>query len=188
MDVDTSTTDRKKPLVLPPVASPDVLMDVKPQPLVTTNGAKMSSSMSPPEPKTEPAGIPPVSTSDGSGRPAQPRHAAAAAPQPAVVKLEHLPADLPLALLPSVQSQAPPAKTVQSYVAVLLDFCKRSNMDPPQFSSELTDAGQHKVWVVMGRERLELPMTFVSVDEGQERTAKKVLSRLRKQQKEKEAS
>lgn len=38
----------------------------------------------------------------------------------------------------------------------------------------------YKVWIIMGSEKLELPVTFSNIDEGRERLAKQVLGRLRK--------
>ena len=39
----------------------------------------------------------------------------------------------------------------------------------------------YKVWVVHGKERLELPTLYHSVDEGEHRLAKQVLQRLKSQ-------
>jgi hypothetical protein len=50
---------------------------------------------------------------------------------------------------------------------------------------EVVPAGQpgspdtYKVWIVMGSEKLELPVTFATVGEGEERVSKQVLNRLR---------
>lgn len=37
-----------------------------------------------------------------------------------------------------------------------------------------------KVWLVLAKERLELPVTYVDVNQGRERVAKQVLARIRK--------
>jgi hypothetical protein len=37
---------------------------------------------------------------------------------------------------------------------------------------------RYRVWVVLGQERLELPTTYVRIEEGEEKVARKVLHRL----------
>ena len=73
------------------------------------------------------------------------------------------------------------------------DYCNRKGLTRPQIHHEVVPAGQansggglYKVWFVMGSERLELPVTFSTLGEGEERVAKQVLNRLRSQAKGKE--
>jgi len=71
-------------------------------------------------------------------------------------------------------------------VELLYDYCKTEKMDSsnlPAFSDTMVKnedgTSGHKVWVVMGTQRLELPLVFKSADEGKERLAKQVLQRLK---------
>lgn len=73
-----------------------------------------------------------------------------------------------------------------------LDYCSKKGLPEPLFHDKIaTDAKgkispgklMHKVWIVMGGEKLELPVTFRRVNEGRERLAKQVLGRLRSQEK-----
>ncbi|KAF9005117.1 hypothetical protein BDQ17DRAFT_1471311 [Cyathus striatus] len=72
-----------------------------------------------------------------------------------------------------------PEYVPSSNVAELLAFCFRQNIPQPQFHDEKQGLSKHKVWVVHGAERLELPIAFNSVSEGRERLAKQTLQRLR---------
>jgi hypothetical protein len=67
----------------------------------------------------------------------------------------------------------------------ILDYCDKDGSPRHQFHQEVVTDGDgktgHKVWVIMGMERLELPVTFASLNEGRERVAKQVLGRLRSQ-------
>jgi len=71
----------------------------------------------------------------------------------------------------------------KSHVTSLLDYCGKEGVALPQFHQKAItdDKGKvsHKVWVIMGNEKLELPVTFATVIEGRERVAKQVLGRLR---------
>ncbi|KAH9940613.1 hypothetical protein B0H21DRAFT_754394 [Amylocystis lapponica] len=72
----------------------------------------------------------------------------------------------------------------KSNVTALYDHCSTAGLSNPQFYNELVTEGQetkHKVWVIVGKQRLELPITFSSLSQGQERVAKKVLEQLRSQ-------
>lgn len=70
----------------------------------------------------------------------------------------------------------------------LIEYCKVNAHPCPQFLDEpldegLTDAAapRYKVWIVLGQERLELPATYVKIEDGEEKLARKVLQRLRAQ-------
>lgn len=56
----------------------------------------------------------------------------------------------------------------------------------PQFFHEIVKEEQgeskHKVSVIVGKQKFELPITFSSLSQGQERVAKKVLEQLRSDQ------
>jgi hypothetical protein len=71
---------------------------------------------------------------------------------------------------------------------LLPDYCSQERTTLPQFHHEMvvdsnTGVSRHKVWVRLGTERLELPVTFSSLSEGQERVARQVLNRLRSREK-----
>ena len=63
------------------------------------------------------------------------------------------------------------------------EYCKANAHPCPRFeeSAADTDAPRYKVWIVLGQERLELPTTYVKVEDGEEKLARKVLQRLRAQ-------
>ncbi|KII84788.1 hypothetical protein PLICRDRAFT_179128 [Plicaturopsis crispa FD-325 SS-3] len=71
----------------------------------------------------------------------------------------------------------------KSHVQQLLEHCDQKSIPRPHFHDELVADPKgdkaHKVWVIMGKERLELPVTFPDVQKGRERVAKQVLARLR---------
>ena len=69
---------------------------------------------------------------------------------------------------------------------VILGYCRSKSLSDPEFVSKLTfDDGDQagtskfKVWVVLGKERLELPISYANEAEGRERAARLVLQRLR---------
>ncbi|KLO11981.1 hypothetical protein SCHPADRAFT_941628 [Schizopora paradoxa] len=71
-------------------------------------------------------------------------------------------------------------------VELLYDYCKAEKMDGtrrPVFSEQKVENSDgtsgHKVWVVMGTQKLELPLVFKTVGEGKERLARQVLQRLK---------
>lgn len=83
-----------------------------------------------------------------------------------------------------------PEPTTSTYLSKeeLIEYCKVNAHPCPQFLDEpldegLTDAAapRYKVWIVLGQERLELPTTYVKVEDGEEKLARKVLQRLRAQ-------
>lgn len=64
----------------------------------------------------------------------------------------------------------------------ILDYCNKTNQSPPVFHSNavtINNEVEHSVWIIMGKERLELPTTFTSLSLGQERLSKQVLSRMK---------
>lgn len=71
-----------------------------------------------------------------------------------------------------------------SQSACATDHCRNAGMPTPQFCHEILkgeQAGepQHKVWVIIGKMKFELPITFASLSQGQEKVAKKVLDQFR---------
>ncbi|EGN97416.1 hypothetical protein SERLA73DRAFT_75102 [Serpula lacrymans var. lacrymans S7.3] len=70
-----------------------------------------------------------------------------------------------------------------SHVTALLEFCNKEETRSPQYYNEeiVDEKGTtgYKVWMILGKERFELPTTFKTFDEGRERVAKQVLARLR---------
>ncbi|KAH7922432.1 hypothetical protein BV22DRAFT_1131453 [Leucogyrophana mollusca] len=82
-----------------------------------------------------------------------------------------------LAREPSTQPN--PSK---SHVKALTDYCSEHRLAAPQFHHEIVPGStSYKVWIIVGKERLELPTTFRSAVEGHERVSKQVLNRLRSQ-------
>lgn len=67
-------------------------------------------------------------------------------------------------------------------IGLFADHCARASLAAPQFCNEIvTDEkgeSKHKVWVVIGKQKYELPTKFNSLSQGQERVAKKVLEQL----------
>ncbi|KDQ07787.1 hypothetical protein BOTBODRAFT_70139 [Botryobasidium botryosum FD-172 SS1] len=81
---------------------------------------------------------------------------------------------------------SPAPKDPSSYVTQLFDFCTQNKIHAPKFHSEevAKEMGtEHRVWMIMGKERLELPTTFADLYAGRERLSKQVLTRLRTKQK-----
>ncbi|KAF8583692.1 hypothetical protein K439DRAFT_1661156 [Ramaria rubella] len=80
-----------------------------------------------------------------------------------------------------------------SYVEALFEHCVKEGLPSPKIcheevSTEKDGPGDKvfKVWVIMEKERLELPTTFQTLTLGKERVAKSVLGRLRVQTKKRE--
>ncbi|KAI0641758.1 hypothetical protein C8Q79DRAFT_919018 [Trametes meyenii] len=101
-------------------------------------------------------------------------------------------------LTSKVGHKAPPKKpsivTVESApktsVTSLYDYCQKHGMSAPQFCHEIQkgeSAGEpkHKVWVIVGKMKFELPITFASLTQGQEKVAKKVLDQFLQSHKDK---
>ena len=63
------------------------------------------------------------------------------------------------------------------------EYCKANAHPSPKFEESAADTApsRYKVWIVLGQERLELPTTYVTVEDGEEKLARKVLQRLRTQ-------
>ncbi len=64
------------------------------------------------------------------------------------------------------------------------DYCNQCNKPTPQWYHEIikgdvSSDSKHKVWVIIGKTRFELPVTFPSLSEGQEKLAKKVVHQLK---------
>lgn len=69
---------------------------------------------------------------------------------------------------------------------MVVDYCSKNNQVRPQFFKTETGKGddgskQYKLWVIMGKEKMELPKAFSSVAEGEERLAKLILKRMHSQ-------
>jgi len=66
------------------------------------------------------------------------------------------------------------------------EFCAMNDQPVPELHSEVVPStsgsgvNEHKVWMIVGKERLELPNTHASLSVAQEKLAKLVLSRLTK--------
>ena len=57
--------------------------------------------------------------------------------------------------------------------------CVKTGAKLPVFKHAIVEKGRFKVWVIMDRERLELPVTYDDIDTGKEKVAKQVLARAR---------
>jgi hypothetical protein len=66
--------------------------------------------------------------------------------------------------------------------------CAKDGLPSPEFCyeklCEVEATRPFKVWIVLGKERLELPTSFPSIDAGNERVARSVLGRLKDQSKQ----
>ena len=81
----------------------------------------------------------------------------------------------------ALPSSVPRVDSVASYD---VDYCNTNQISQPQWCHEIikgngTGEPKHKVWVVIGKTKFELPITFPSLSQGQERIAKKVLDQLK---------
>jgi hypothetical protein len=57
--------------------------------------------------------------------------------------------------------------------------CVKTGAKLPVFKHTIAEKGKFKVWVIMDRERLELPVTYDDIETGKEKVAKQVLARAR---------
>ncbi|KAI8976408.1 hypothetical protein BD414DRAFT_539383 [Trametes punicea] len=85
------------------------------------------------------------------------------------------------------------ASTPKTNVTALYDHCRTTGLPTPQFCHEILKGEQagepeHKVWVIIGKTKFELPVTFSSLSQGQEKVAKKVLDQLRHSKSDKAAA
>ena len=65
-----------------------------------------------------------------------------------------------------------------THVLLATDFCENNGRPKPRWGHEPDGKGKHKVWVIVEKTKYELPMTFSSLADGQERVAKKVFAQL----------
>ncbi|KAF9520220.1 hypothetical protein BS47DRAFT_1336199 [Hydnum rufescens UP504] len=82
-----------------------------------------------------------------------------------------------------VSDLSPEQTTFKSYFSQLLDFCKNTNQPEPKLhthATPTTTGEEYTVWIIMGKERLELPTRFSSVSVGEEKLSKQVLARMKK--------
>ena len=62
----------------------------------------------------------------------------------------------------------------------LPDYCTTRRCGTPSFHETLNE-GRFQVWIVIGKERFDLPTMYGTAEEGRERVAKQVLARLSKE-------
>ncbi|KIK81641.1 hypothetical protein PAXRUDRAFT_832706 [Paxillus rubicundulus Ve08.2h10] len=67
-----------------------------------------------------------------------------------------------------------------SHVKKLTDHCGQNGLGTPAFHEEKSE-NKFKVWIIIGKERFDLPTTYRTAEEGRQRVAKQVLARLRQQ-------
>ncbi|KAI0309101.1 hypothetical protein OF83DRAFT_1159297, partial [Amylostereum chailletii] len=76
-------------------------------------------------------------------------------------------------------SDARPSSPPKSSKSRLIEHCVAENLPAPRFHHERRDAdGLYHVWIVLGREKLELPSGFDDVEVGEEKVARQVLKRV----------
>ncbi|TFY56928.1 hypothetical protein EVG20_g8744, partial [Dentipellis fragilis] len=84
-----------------------------------------------------------------------------------------------------------PDKSAKSYRAALIEYCSRSSLPAPRFSSKeesgADGTARYKPSVIMGKEKLELPGPYEDRADGEERLALQVLKRMRAQAKKAKA-
>ncbi|KIJ06047.1 hypothetical protein PAXINDRAFT_20735 [Paxillus involutus ATCC 200175] len=78
--------------------------------------------------------------------------------------------------IPSEGQDAEP----KSHVKKLSDHCGQNGLGTPAFHEEKSE-NKFKVWIIIGKERFDLPTTYHTAEEGRQRVAKQVLARLRQQ-------
>ncbi|KAJ8497072.1 hypothetical protein ONZ51_g720 [Trametes cubensis] len=71
-----------------------------------------------------------------------------------------------------------------AWLLLRVDHCRMAGMPTPQFCHEIVKdehgaEPKHNVWVIIGKTKFGLPVTFSSLSQGQEKVAKKVLDQLR---------
>ena len=66
-----------------------------------------------------------------------------------------------------------------THATLLLDYCVQRRCGTPSFH-HTQNQGRFHVWIVIGKERFDLPTTYGSAEEGHQRVAKQVLARLSK--------
>ncbi|KAI0367916.1 hypothetical protein BV20DRAFT_981087 [Pilatotrama ljubarskyi] len=137
-------------------------------------------------PPPTPPSVPPSASTNGAGK--KPQAKSHSTPTPPVVK-QASPAPLTSGdrTMQNGKSKKSAKVVVESApktnVAALFDYCRTAGMPTPQFCHEILKgehAGEpkHKVWVIIGKMKFELPIEFSSLSQGQEKVAKKVLDQL----------
>ncbi|PIL32569.1 hypothetical protein GSI_05272 [Ganoderma sinense ZZ0214-1] len=148
------------PLPLPPTVQPPPPPppSVPPLPAPTSPPILASSTATPKPPQSQPTPpARPASTSDPlSSWPSKPKNPA---------KVVSIPT------------------TPKTNVQALYDYCNQHGMPTPQWGQELTngDVRKHKVWVVIGKMKFEIPVPFSSLSQAQERVAGKVVDQFKAQ-------
>ncbi|KAI0822152.1 hypothetical protein BC628DRAFT_1422075 [Trametes gibbosa] len=184
-----------QPLVTPIVQQPAMPSIQPPAPATQPPPPPPPSTQPPPPPQPAPPKTSPPPPPPPSGPPNHSPHGVSSAKNAAKQQQPSPVVKTPLA--PTILSAAQSAKSKKSakvtiaveppsktHVTALYDHCRNANLSAPQFCSEILKGEhvgepQHKVWVIIGKMRFELPITFSSLSQGQEKVAKKVLDQLR---------
>ncbi len=101
-----------------------------------------------------------------------------------LVEKRHLPCKLRRSLVSQscTVSQYPRCNSVLEVADIQpIDYCAKSKLPPPEFCHEIAQGkgdSMHKVWIIIGKQKYELPVQYASLSQGQERVAKKVLEQL----------
>ncbi|KIM64482.1 hypothetical protein SCLCIDRAFT_115071 [Scleroderma citrinum Foug A] len=74
-------------------------------------------------------------------------------------------------------------EATKSHVKALIEYCVKNGLGPPSIGEERSETNMFKAWIVIGKERFELPRMYRTAEEGKQRVAKQVLARLRSQRK-----
>ncbi|KAF8840465.1 hypothetical protein BDN67DRAFT_644579 [Paxillus ammoniavirescens] len=65
-------------------------------------------------------------------------------------------------------------------ICLHVDHCGQKGLGTPAFHEEKSE-NKFKVWIIIGKERFDLPTTYHTAEEGRQRVAKQVLAHLRQQ-------
>ncbi|KAH9849147.1 hypothetical protein C2E23DRAFT_888535 [Lenzites betulinus] len=171
----------------PPSMQPPAPVTQPPPPPPPSTQPPPPPQPAPPKTAPPPPPPPPSAPSGPSVNGASAKNAAKQQQSPPVIKT---PAPAILSAAQSAKSKKSTKVTInvepasKKHVPALYDHCRSASLPAPQFCSETLKGEhggelQHKVWVIIGNMRFELPVTFTSLSLGQEKVAKKVLDQLR---------
>ncbi|KAI0631665.1 hypothetical protein C8Q77DRAFT_1159426 [Trametes polyzona] len=190
--VGTPATQPPQPPVPPAMQPPPAPPTVQPPPVPPTTQPPPPpppNQPPPPPPPAPPSTAPPPPPPVPSASPGQTNGASSKGSSKSQTPAKpHTPAST--SHLPNGKSKKNSKVTIsvesapKTHVTALYDHCRTTGMPTPQFCHEIQKgehAGepQHKVWVIIGKMKFELPVAFSSLSVGQEKVAKKVLDSFR---------
>ncbi|KAI0357113.1 hypothetical protein OH77DRAFT_1519559 [Trametes cingulata] len=179
---------------VPPVVQPSQPASTPHQPSLPPPPPPPFPQPTPPSsiPPPTPPSVPPHNPTPTNGADKKPRASLHSTPTPPLTK-QTSPAPLLSGERTAQNGKSKKAAKVvvesapKTNVTALYDHCRTAGMPTPQFHHEILKgehAGEpkHKVWVIIGKMKFELPIEFSSLSQGQEKVAKKVLDQLRQTQ------